>query len=95
MLILLSLANLTNHILCSHAPTSVLSSLVVGQIKREFKLLFELRPTRPVQTAFEIIDYFKCETSEIFFAELSGQNKENSLELSRSDKDWLHVNSQE
>ena len=33
-------------------------------IKRELKHLVEVRPTQPVRTAFEIIDYFKCEISE-------------------------------
>ena len=33
-------------------------------IKRELKHSVELRPTRPVRTAFEIIDYFKCKISE-------------------------------
>ena len=33
-------------------------------IKRELEHLVEVRPTRPIQTAFEIIDYFKCEISE-------------------------------
>ena len=30
-------------------------------IKRKLEHLVEVRPTRPVRTAFEIIDYFKCE----------------------------------
>ena len=39
--------------------------LISGQtIKRELEHLVEVRPTRPVRTAFEIIDYFKCEISE-------------------------------
>ena len=33
-------------------------------IKRELEHSVELRPNRPVRTAFEIIDYFKCEISE-------------------------------
>ena len=33
-------------------------------IKRKLEHLVEVRPTRPVRTAFEIIDYFKCEMSE-------------------------------
>ena len=33
-------------------------------IKQELEHLVEVRPTRPVQTTFEIIDYFKCEISE-------------------------------
>ena len=33
-------------------------------IKRELEHSVELRPTRPVQTAFEIINYFKCKISE-------------------------------
>ena len=67
-------------------------------IKRELEHLVEVRPTRPVQTAFEIIDYFKCEISEKNLAKLRGQNIqniENSLELSRSDTDQLRVSSQE
>ena len=67
-------------------------------IKRKLEHLVEVRSTRPVRTAFEIIDYFKCEISEKKFAKLRGQNiqnKENSLELSRSDTDRLRVNSQE
>ena len=34
-------------------------------IKRELEHLVEVRPTGPVRTAFEIIDYFKCEISGI------------------------------
>ena len=33
-------------------------------IKRKLEHLVEVRPTRPVRTAFEIIDYFKCEISK-------------------------------
>ena len=33
-------------------------------IKRELKHLVEVRPTRPVLMAFEIMDYFKCIISE-------------------------------
>ena len=33
-------------------------------IKRELEHLVEVRPTRPFRTAFEIIDYFKCEISK-------------------------------
>ena len=33
-------------------------------IKQELEHLVEVRPTRPVQTAFEIKDNFKCEISE-------------------------------
>ena len=33
-------------------------------IKQELEHSVELRPTRPVRTAFEIIDYFKCEISQ-------------------------------
>ena len=33
-------------------------------IKLEVDHLVEGRPTRPVRTAFEIIDYFKCEIPE-------------------------------
>ena len=36
-------------------------------IKRELEHSVELRPTRPVRMAFEIIDYFKCEISEEIF----------------------------
>ena len=33
-------------------------------IKRKLKHLVEVRQTRPVRMAFEIIDYFKCEIYE-------------------------------
>ena len=33
-------------------------------IKRELMHLVEVRSTRPVRTAFEIIDYIECEISE-------------------------------
>ena len=86
-------------------PTHVVQKLNVStvlssgrMIKREPGQLLEVRPTQLVRTTFEIFDYFKCEISENIFAKLRGQNIQNiknSLELSRSDTDWLRVNSQE
>ena len=34
------------------------------KIKRELEHLVEVRTPRPIRTAFEIIDYFKCEISQ-------------------------------
>ena len=42
------------------------------EIKRKLEHLVEVRPTRPIRTSFEIIDYFKCEILNKF-CKLRGQ----------------------
>ena len=37
-------------------------------INRKLEHLVEVRPTQPVRTAFEIIDYFKCEILQNYVA---------------------------
>ena len=37
---------------------------MVGRLSEKLEHSVELRPTRPIRTAFEIIEYFKCEISE-------------------------------
>ena len=47
--------------------------LISGRtIKRELEHLVEVRPTRLVRTAFEIIDYFKCEIYEKIYCAIFG-----------------------
>ena len=64
-------------------------------IKRELEHLVEVRPTLPVRTAFEIIDYFKCEISELILGNYSAKTYKNNTILSLSDTERLRVNTQD